>query len=160
MNKSIPLRRVLISGLAGAVALILVSETVRAAMSSHAEPLPTTIAQAAPSVTLGPGSAYSYGQQGGVTAGTVNIGPQRLAFSPEIGSELLAKMPLKKKVILRTVGGGSDQQVGSEIQSFLQQNGYDVVRTSIGMLIPPPDHKLSLGNSHDAYVLTVAPSAN
>jgi hypothetical protein len=35
----------------------------------------------------------SYGQQGGITAGVVNIGPQRLVFSSELGSELLARMP-------------------------------------------------------------------
>ena len=32
---------------------------------------------APPTITQGPGSAYSTGQQGGVTAGTVNIAPGR-----------------------------------------------------------------------------------
>ncbi len=102
----------------------------------------------------------SYGQQGGITAGTVNIGPQRLAFSPDLGNELLAKMSNKKKVIIRSIGGYADQAVASEIKDFLQRNGYEVTLTPIGMLMPPPDHKISLGESPDGYVLTVAPSAN
>jgi hypothetical protein len=102
----------------------------------------------------------SYGQQGGITAGIVNIGPQRLAFSSQLGSELLAKMPSKKKVIVRSVGSEADQSVATIFQNFLQQNGYDVARISIGMLVPPPDHKISLGDSPDGYVLIIAPSAN
>ncbi|MGA7384321.1 MAG: hypothetical protein WBW81_06410 [Methylocella sp.] len=102
----------------------------------------------------------SYGQQGGITAGIVNIGPQRLAFSSQLGSELLAKMPSKKKVIISSVGGEADQSVATEIQKFLQQNGYVVTRESIGMLVPPPDHKISLGEGPKEYDLIVAPSAN
>ena len=51
-----------------------------------------------------------------------------------VGSELLAKMPSRKKVIIRRVGSEADQSVATEIQNFLQQNGYDVSRMSIGML--------------------------
>jgi hypothetical protein len=102
----------------------------------------------------------SYGQQGGITAGIVNIGPGRLAFSSALGSELLAKMPIKKKVDITSVGGAADQAVAIDIQNFLQQNGYDVSRKSTAILVPPPDHKISLGDSPNGYVLTIAPSAN
>jgi hypothetical protein len=37
--------------------------------------LPDGNAQSPPVVHQGPGSAFSFGQQGGITAGTVNIGP-------------------------------------------------------------------------------------
>jgi hypothetical protein len=53
----------------------------------------------------------SYGQQGGITAGIVNIGPQRLAFSSQLGSELLEKCLAKRKVIIRSIG--SDQSVAT-----------------------------------------------
>jgi hypothetical protein len=36
-------------------------------------------AQAPPVVNQGPGSAFSYGQQGGITAGTLNIAPGRFS---------------------------------------------------------------------------------
>lgn len=105
-------------------------------------------------------NATSYGQQGGITAGIVNIGPQRLAFSPELGSELLSKMSAKKPVSLQSVGGNADQAVASEIQTFLQKNGFDVNRTSSGMMAPPPDHKVSLIEEPGSYILVIAPSAN
>src|ERR1700720_4564363 len=40
-------------------------------------PIPPTASPISPPPTVnqGPGSAFSYGQQGGVTAGTVNVGP-------------------------------------------------------------------------------------
>jgi hypothetical protein len=113
----------------------------------------------APGMTQSAQNITSYGQQGGIT-GIVNIGPQRLVFSSELGSELLARMPRKKKVNITSVGGVADQAVAIDIQNFLQQNGYEVSRISVGMLLPPPDHKISLGDSPDGYVLTIAPSAN
>jgi hypothetical protein len=114
-----------------------------------------------PTVNQGPGSAYSYGQQGGITAGTINIGPGRLAFSDQLGRELLAHMPTKKKVRLTSIGPtNADQAVGTEIQNFLQQNGYDVERSIIGMSMPAPDRPISFQELPDAYVLTVAPSAH
>lgn len=102
----------------------------------------------------------SYGQRGGITAGTVNFGPQRLVFSTELGNELLAKMPTKKKVFMKSVGGNADQEVAAQIQNFLQRNGYEISWTRIGMLVPPPDHKISLNEDGDSYFLIVAPSAN
>jgi hypothetical protein len=72
-----------------------------------------------PIVNQGPGSAFSYGQQGGITAGTVNIAPQRAQFSDQLGAQLLSHMPDKnKEVELRTVGSGEDQKVGSDVQIF------------------------------------------
>jgi hypothetical protein len=113
-----------------------------------------------PTVNQGPGSAYSYGQQGGITAGTINIGPGRLAFSSQLGNELLAKMPAKKQVLIRSVGGAADQNVANEIQAFLDQNGYEIQRMSFGMLIPPPDWPITLMDSPKKYTLTIAPSAH
>ena len=133
----------------GAVALVVaLSQTAACAQSPS------------PSVTQGPGSAYSINQQGGITAGTVNIGPSRLVFSQQLGDELLRTLPREKKVSMTSVGGNADQAVASQIQQFLQNNGYTVERMAAGMLAPPPDHKISLRNTPDASILIVAPSAN
>src|SRR5229473_1988720 len=74
--------------------------------SAEAQNTPSSIQP--PIINQGPGSAYSYGQQGGITAGTVNIGPGRLAFSSQLGADLLAKMPVKKPILLRSIGGAAD----------------------------------------------------
>jgi len=72
----------------------------------------------------------------------------------------LAKMPIKKKIEIQSIGGNLDQAVASEIQIFLQKNGYDVSRMSIGVMAPPPDSKISLSDTPNGYVLIIAPSAN
>jgi hypothetical protein len=109
-----------------------------------------------------PGCSNSAGgnNSGSMTNNCVfNVAPQRLRFSSELGSQLLSAMPEKRKVHLQSIGGQADQAVASEIQSFLEQNGYPVERTAIGMMAPPPDHKISLGSDAGSYVLVVAPSA-
>jgi hypothetical protein len=65
-----------------------------------------------------------------------------------------------QKVSITSVGSAADQAVAIDIQNFLQQNGYDVSRSSTAMLVPPPDHKISLGDRPDGYILIIAPSAN
>lgn len=117
-------------------------------------------AQQPPAVNQGPGSAYSYGQQGGITAGTLNIAPSRLAFSDDLGNALLARMPEKKKVIMFTVGGNADQSAATNFQVFLQRNGYEVQRKLVGMMVPPPDRPISVVNEPNDYVLTIAPSVH
>jgi hypothetical protein len=135
---------VLLLGAAGGIAFF---------PDGQAQSPPTTIYQ-------GPGSAYSYGQQGGVTAGTINIAPSRSLFTPELGKDLLSHMPTKKPVALQTVGGMADQSVGDEVQKFLQDNGYTVQRMSAGIMAPPPDRPFSFMDTPDKYVVTVAPSAH
>ncbi|HEU0216910.1 MAG TPA: hypothetical protein VFQ90_09620 [Stellaceae bacterium] len=113
------------------------------------------------SINQGPGSALSFGQQGGITAGTVNIAPGRVPFTMELGNQLLEHMPDKNKVVrLMTVGGNADQNIGNEVQQFLQHSGYSVQRMSIGMMAPPPDHPFIFNESSDQYIITVAPSAH
>jgi hypothetical protein len=146
--------RIASAGVIGALSLIFISEGARAILSSHANGVPITqLAQAAPNIT---GNCNAVGSNNSLCN---NYGPQRLTFSAALGDELLARMPIKKKVVIRSVGGEADQIVATDIQTFLHQNGYDVSRTMIGMLVPPPDHKISLGENPDAYILTIAPGA-
>jgi hypothetical protein len=123
----------------------------------------TAIAQTPrPAVTQGPGSAYSYGQQGGITAGTVNVAPLRLAFTDALGQELLAKIPDKsKQVVLTSIGNSNaDQEVGWKIRGFLEQNGYKVTHNIIGMTSSLPDRPITLDEDASSYTLVVAPSAH
>jgi hypothetical protein len=154
-ERSFILKRVIAAGVIGIVMFGIV-----ASLFSDIAPAQNPPNQAAPVVNQGPGSAYSYGQQGGITAGTINIGPGRLAFSSQLGNELLAKMPAKKQVLIRSVGGAADQNVANEIQAFLHHSGYEIQRTSIGMLVPPPDWPITLMDSPKNYTLTIAPSAH
>lgn len=100
----------------------------------------------------------SHNQSGGITAGTVILTPQRLQFSNALGNDLLQKMPVRKNVILEGIGGAADQQVAVQFHEFLLANGYSVSRSQIGGRSPPPDHRISLRDTPDAYILTVAPS--
>jgi hypothetical protein len=103
------------------------------------------------------------GNQGIITQGQQgdNIivqAPVRAAFSDQVKSEILQKIP-KGRVQLQTIGGNADQAVGNEVEMFLRQNGYDVQRMSIGMMAPPPDRPFTLSSNGDVSILTVAPSA-
>jgi hypothetical protein len=122
--------------------------------------LPDGNAESPPAVNQGPGSAYSYGQQGGITAGTVNVAPSRAVFTSQLGKDLLTDMPAKKLVVLRTVGGAADQKVGDDVQNFLEHNGYTVRRELIGTLTPTPDHPFSFAENPNEYIVTVASSVH
>lgn len=85
----------------------------------------------------------------------------RADFSDDLGKALIAKMPDKSKpVSLATVGSQKDQAVGSKVEKFLQDNGYVVRRSTIGMLSPPPDNPFTLQIGGEQYSLIVAPSAH
>jgi hypothetical protein len=119
-----------------------------------------------PTVNQAPGSAYSYGQQGGITAGTINIGPGRLAFSSQLGEQLLEHMPNRtKKIEMQVVGGKSDQAVGDDIYKYLLQSGYQQVDRGppISMLMDvqgAPDGPIYVMEDPIKYVLVVKPSAH
>jgi len=112
-------------------------------------------------INQGSGSAVSIGQQGGITAGTMNIAPARVPFTPELKADLLRKLKTNKPIELQTVGNDVDQKIGDEVLSFLKANGYQVPqRMMIGMLAPPPNRPYTLDEHEDKYVLTIAPSAH
>lgn len=157
-----PMWRIMVSGIVGAIfgSLFLIGATQlihdRAVAQSGNQP-DGRVTKGSERMSQ---NITSYNQSGGIIAGTVNIGPGRLAFSDSLGAELLSKMPIKKKVNLKSIGGNADQAVASEFQNFLQQNGYEVARSIVGTMSPPPDGKISLSDNSDGYFLMIAPSAN
>lgn len=103
----------------------------------------------------------SHNQSGGITAHTVNIGPQRLKFDPTIAEELAQKLPKDKPIRLRSVGGNSDHAVANEYQLFLQNRGFNIAnRDVIGMMSPPPEHKISIMDAGAQVIIVIAPNAN
>jgi hypothetical protein len=109
--------------------------------------------------TMGP----IIGNQGIITQGqqgnnTIIQAPVRAQFTDQIKSEILQKIP-KGTVDLRTIGGEADQAIGNEVHQFLMQNGYNVQRSIIGMMAPPPDRPFSANTNGSNTVFTVAPSA-
>src|SRR6202035_3593466 len=84
------------------------------------------------------GSAYSYGQQGGVTAGTVNIGSTPRHLSPT-QKELLASSLRDKKVKFDLIYS-LDQENASFAQDFVETftNAHaDFEKIIFGQTIPP-----------------------
>jgi hypothetical protein len=70
----------------------------------------------------------SYSQQGGITAGQVNIGKQERHFTEQTKQALTQHLPDKKDVIdLTTVRGDQEAfQFASEIKQFLESENYNV----------------------------------
>lgn len=103
------------------------------------------------------------GNQGIITQGqqgnnTIIQAPVRAQLTDQIKLEILQMIP-KGTVRLQTVGGEADQAVGTDVQQFLLQNGYEVQRMSIGVMGPPPDRPFSINVNGTTTIFTVAPSA-
>jgi hypothetical protein len=126
-----------------------------------AQPVPQATTQPVPekgpTVAQGP-TINTWNQSGGTN--TINIGPQRLAFDQTIGEELIRRLPAGKPVHIRSVGSNNDQQVANQYQAFLQERGFNVNRSIIGMMAPPPDHKISITDTLPEVIILIAPSAN
>lgn len=70
----------------------------------------------------------SYGQQGGITAGIVNVGPKRRMLTDEIKSQLLAYFPDKSRMIQITavLGNSEAMSFAAQIGAYLKSQGYQV----------------------------------
>ena len=157
----LPIQRILLGlfgGLLGIALSLALAEWLKPSAQAQAQ---TTQEQPMTSSKDPTQNVTSYNQSGGITAGIVNVGPQRLAFSPDLGHQLLTNMPDKNKPVrLNGVGGDADQAVVMQIESFLRENGYQVERNRAGMMAPPPDQKVVLNPTAERYILIIAPSAN
>jgi hypothetical protein len=102
----------------------------------------------------------SYGQTGGITAHTVNVGTPKLKFDVAIGDELVRKLPPGKPIRLQCFGPDSDQQIGDQYQAFLVSRGFKVaMRDSIKISSSPPEDKLSVFDAGAEVIIKIAPRA-
>ena len=69
----------------------------------------------------------SVNQQGGITAGQVNIAPPARQLDANGKSQLVEHLPKSKKVTVTSVmGDGEAHQFATQIKAFLEDEGYDV----------------------------------
>jgi hypothetical protein len=104
--------------------------------------------------------------QGIVTQGqtgnnTINVGQARLPFDPAIGDQLADKLPAGKPIDLMGVGSRSDWAVAEQYAQYLRDKGFDVTVSASGVLIPIPDHKISIVDTGAPRVkVIIAPAAS
>lgn len=69
----------------------------------------------------------SFNQQGGITAGEVNIGPQPRNLNSDLQTQLRSQLPSGKKVSVTAVmGDGEAFQFAQQVKDFLIDQGYEV----------------------------------
>src|SRR5262249_31146447 len=112
----------------GGASLLAAGEWIRPIGAAKAEP--NQMAQNnPPNVTLGPGSIFSYGQTGGIAAGTLNVGPiPRMLNQPRMESlkrQILSEIPKDKPIVVMAVMGDSEAiNFALQIHTFLKENGF------------------------------------
>jgi len=122
-------------------------------------PKQVALAQVAPPTQNCNGNC-SFGQQGGTIIQNYNAAPQRLEYSDDLAAALLSKLTPQKPVIFKIVGGATDQQIGMHYANYLSAHGVQVKVWSIGILIPPPDQKVTFSDLGDTYQIIIAPNAS
>jgi hypothetical protein len=119
-----------LGALAGTSVLISLGEWIRPTSIAKAEPIQMVQNNLPPpNVTLGPGSIFSYGQTGGIAAGTLNVGPiPRMLNQPRMEAlkkQILSELPKDKPITVMAVMGDSEAiNFASQIHAFLKDNGF------------------------------------
>jgi hypothetical protein len=68
----------------------------------------------------------SHNQSGGVTAHTVNFGPQARQMSSQIGATIIHNIPISAEVtVIAVLGDGEAFGFANQILQWLKSNGYD-----------------------------------
>jgi hypothetical protein len=112
-----------------------------------------------PNITLGPGSVFSYGQTGGITAGTVNIGPQprdlNSAWGEPFKSQMLRNLPRDKDLTVTSILGDTEtSDLAVQIWNFLKSNGFKMKEEGISqsVFVPTP-HGLSFNAATSTFIV-------
>ena len=97
--------------------------------SGHQTVTPPSSAGQPPIVTQGPGSAYSTGQQGGITAGTVNLGPQRRQLKEQQKHEMITALAKAHgKVLIIRLGDPEAAALSADFTDVFQKAGWETIR--------------------------------
>jgi len=114
---------------------------------------------APPSVIQGPGSAFSYGQTGGITAGTVYVGPQardlNSAWGAPLKAQILKDLPRDQEISVTSIMGDAESSdLAVQIYDFLKANGFKLKDGGISqsVFIPTP-HGLGFNTTTNTFVV-------
>ena len=70
-------------------------------------------------------SITSYNQMGGITAHTVNFGPQARQMNSQLGDQLKQNIPTSAKVrVVAVLGDGEALAFANQVFQWLKSNGY------------------------------------
>ncbi len=106
-------------------------------------------------------SVTSHNQSGGITAHTVVVGPQRLAFDVAIATDLAQKIPKNVPIDLWSVGSQTDHAIADRYGTYLLSQGFQIANRNLaGMVSPPPENKISIAVGGPRTTITIAPNAN
>ncbi len=89
-------------------------------------------------ITQGAGSALSFGQQGGVTAGTINLGkPQRTISNPQLLIETLSGAPPREVTDISIIGGALNQdgyRLAAQMRDVLGKSGWKLPKLTNALM--------------------------
>jgi hypothetical protein len=72
----------------------------------------------------------------------------------------LASFPAANQSTFVAVGSPADWGVAGHYAEYLKTKGFEVTLTKVGMVSPPPDQKIKIGDASDPRVsVIIAPSA-
>jgi hypothetical protein len=121
-----------------------------------------------PSVTQGPGSAFSNNQQGGITAGTINLGPSPLVINPAQQNALAnsvrpfaSQFPTGEKINISLHNAtGETWKFGSGISDAFHSAGFAVNMGSVQFVGAALDHGVTIrfGKNREALATAVMQS--
>ena len=98
--------------------------------------------QGEPTASSSTFNVTSIGQQGGITAGVVHVGPQRRQVDDGIRRQLANILPDKSRTItiVSVLGDGEAHSFATQIKEYLVGQGYDVngVNQAVFSGVPPP----------------------
>lgn len=100
----------------------------------------TPVTTPPPSVS-GSGNAFSFGQQGGITAGTLNVGKPDRVLNETSAAALLRLLPAgTKKISISAVASDAEgARLATKLVTFLKAKGFDANFDGVGMYagVPP-----------------------
>jgi hypothetical protein len=82
-------------------------------------------------------SVTSYNQTGGITAHTVNLGPQPRRMDETLKAQILSEIPRSKPItVAALLGDGEACQFAEELHTFLKNHGFPVTGERIDLVVP------------------------
>lgn len=99
----------------------------------------------------------SINQQGGITAGTVNIGSQARHMNTQLGAQILEHIPTDAKISITAVmGDGEAFNFAHEVRAWMVQNGYRNITQGVNQAVySQPVMGQSFNKTADGFDLVI-----